>query len=32
MKMNILNIKFVKEKINLVKNYFRKFSLKQKII
>ncbi len=30
--MNILNIKFVKEKINLVKNYFRKFSLKQKII
>lgn len=30
--MNILNIKSVKEKINLVKNYFSKFSIKQKII
>lgn len=30
--MNILNIKSVKEKINLVENYFSKFSIKQKII
>lgn len=30
--MNMLNINLVKEKFNLAKNYFRKFSLKQKII
>ena len=30
--MNILNIKSMKEKINLVRNYFGKFSIKQKII